>query len=195
MDFANRFDGYRMFFIKMVRTKNLKEKDRLILKEVVAFVIENYVEIKPKENVIKYSIASIDDENDKLTNAKKYIEELALVEDSISETFSQAVQTIAKEKFIRLVDVYKRVNIDRRIFSRLKKDKYYQPSKSTAILIAIGLRLNIEETNELLMKAGYTLSHSRVEDLIVEFFIKKKIYDLYLINLALYEKAGRILKS
>ena len=61
MDFANRFDGYRMFFRKMFRTKNLKEKDRLILKEVVAFVIENYVEIKPKENVIKYSIASIDD--------------------------------------------------------------------------------------------------------------------------------------
>ena len=195
MDFANRFDGYRMFFRKIFRTKNLKEKDRLILKEVVAFVRENYVEIKPKENVKKFSAVSVDDEKDKLADARKYIKELAAVEDTIGETFAQAVQEIAKDKFIRLVDVYKRVNIDRRIISKLKKDKKYQPSRSTAILIAIGLRLNIEETNALLMKAGYALSHSRVEDLIVEFFIRRKIYDLYLINLALYEKAGRILKS
>ena len=195
MDFANRFDGYRMVFRKMFRTKNLKEKDKLILKEVVAFVRENYVEIKPKENVKKFSAVSIDDEKEKLADARKYIKELAVVEDTIGETFAQAVQKIAKDKFIRLVDVYKRVNIDRRIISKLKKDKKYQPSRSTAILIAIGLRLNIEETNALLMKAGYALSHSRVEDLIVEFFIRRKIYDLYLINLALYEKAGRILKS
>ena len=195
MDFANRFDGYRMVFRKMFRTKNLKEKDKLILKEVVAFVRENYVEIKPKENVKKFSAVSIDDEKEKLADARKYIKELAVVEDTIGETFAQAVQKIAKDKFIRLVDVYKRVNIDRRIISKLKKDKKYQPSRSTAILMAIGLRLNIEETNELLMKAGYALSHSRVEDLIVEFFIRRKIYDLYLINLALYEKAGRILKS
>ena len=195
MDFANRFDGYRMFFRKIFRTKNLKEKDRLILKEVVAFVRENYVEIKPKENVKKFSAVSVDDEKDKLADARKYIKELAVVEDTIGETFAQAVQEIAKDKFVRLVDVYKRVNIDRRIISKLKKDKKYQPSRSTAILIAIGLRLNIEETNALLMKAGYALSHSRVEDLIVEFFIRRKIYDLYLINLALYEKTGRVLKS
>ena len=194
MEFANRFDGYRIRFRKMFRTKSLKEKDRSILKEVVAFVRENYVEIKPKENVKKFSAVSIDDEKEKLADARKYIKELAVVEDTIGETFAQAVQEMAKDKFIRLVDVYKRVNIDRRIISKLKKDKKYQPSRSTAILIAIGLRLNIEETNALLMKAGYALSHSRVEDLIVEFFIRRKIYDLYLINLALYEKTGYILK-
>lgn len=194
MEFANRFDGYRIRFRKMFRTKSLKEKDRSILKEVVAFVRENYVEIKLKENVKKFSAVSVDDEKDKLADARKYIKELAVVEDTIGETFAQAVQEMAKDKFIRLVDVYKRVNIDRRIISKLKKDKKYQPSRSTAILIAIGLRLNIEETNALLMKAGYALSHSRVEDLIVEFFIRRKIYDLYLINLALYEKTGYILK-
>ena len=194
MEFANRFDGYRIRFRKMFRTKSLKEKDRSILKEVVAFVRENYVEIKLKENVKKFSAVSVDDEKDKLADARKYIKELAVVEDTIGETFAQAVQEMAKDKFIRLVDVYKRVNIDRRIISKLKKDKKYQPSRSSAILIAIGLRLNIEETNALLMKAGYALSHSRVEDLIVEFFIRRKIYDLYLINLALYEKTGYILK-
>ena len=194
MEFANRFDGYRIRFRKMFRTKSLKEKDRSILKEVVAFVRENYVEIKLKENVKKFSAVSVDDEKDKLADDRKYIKELAVVEDTIGETFAQAVQEMAKDKFIRLVDVYKRVNIDRRIISKLKKDKKYQPSRSTAILIAIGLRLNIEETNALLMKAGYALSHSRVEDLIVEFFIRRKIYDLYLINLALYEKTGYILK-
>ena len=173
MEFANRFDGYRIRFRKMFRTKSLKEKDRSILKEVVAFVRENYVEIKLKENVKKFSAVSVDDEKDKLADARKYIKELAVVEDTIGETFAQAVQEMAKDKFIRLVDVYKRVNIDRRIISKLKKDKKYQPSRSTAILIAIGLRLNIEETNALLMKAGYALSHSRVEDLIVEFFIRR----------------------
>ncbi|MBR5582633.1 MAG: hypothetical protein IKW25_03955, partial [Phascolarctobacterium sp.] len=99
MDFANRFDGYRMFFRKIFRTKNLKEKDRLILKEVVAFVRENYVEIKPKENVKKFSAVSIDDEKEKLADARKYIKELAVVEDTIGETFAQAVQEMAKDKF------------------------------------------------------------------------------------------------
>lgn len=195
MEFANRFDGYRICFRKMFRSKRLKEKDGLILKEAIDFVRENYVKIKPKDGVIKYSAVAVGDEDDKLIDAKKYFKELAEIENAIKETFSQAVQSIAKEKGVRLVDIYKRVNVDRRIFSKLKKDKKYQPSKSTAILMAIGLRLNVVETNELLMKAGFTLSHSRVEDLIVEFFIQREIYDLYLINLALYEKTGHVLKS
>lgn len=194
MYLANRFDGYRMYFKKLLRSRSLQVQDRLLLEEAVVFAKEKYIEIKPKENVVKYSATEIKDENNEITNTKKYIEELNEIEESINETFSQAVQAIARKKSLSFVDIYKRVGIDRRIFSKLKKNDRYQPSRGTAILIAIGLRLNVTETNELIMRAGYSLSHSRIEDLIVEFFIERKIYDLYLINLVLYEKTGYILK-
>ena len=80
---------------------------------------------------------------------------------------------------------YKRAGIDRRHFSKIRCDRYYQPKKPTAIALCLALELNLEETMELLGMAGYSLSSSDTGDLVVKFCIERGIYDLIEVNTAL----------
>lgn len=95
----------------------------------------------------------------------------------------------------RLTDpeVYKKAGLDRKLFSKIRSNPNYKPSKNTVLALAIALELNKKDANKLLNAAGYSLSESDTRDLIIQFFIEKKIYNFEQINEALHELGEKTL--
>jgi len=118
------------------------------------------------------------------------------LEDSVKgldESFATMLLRLIDEKGFRDVIVYKRANVDRRLFSKIRKDDGYNPSKRTAIAFCIALELNLDQSKDLLKKAGYALSDSNKFDVIIQYFIQEKDYDIYTINEVLFKFEEKLL--
>ena len=117
----------------------------------------------------------------KIFDRNKQIKEI-LAQSAEEETFTECMLRIIEEKGLEESEVYHSVFLDRKLFNKIRNNREYHPSKRTALLIALALRLTLPETESLLAKAGFSLSHCSKTDLIVEYFISQGNYDIFEIN-------------
>ena len=106
---------------------------------------------------------------------------------NVGETFQERLLRFIDERNLTNAQVYKKANLSRKLFSKILCNPDYQPKKRTVIAFAIALQLNLDDTKDLMARAGFALSPGSRFDLVIEYFIEKKVYDIYTINVALFD--------
>jgi len=151
--------------------------DKMLLEELQQYIVRNlsYIvcekSIAPLEDFVLESISPLE------------------IESFIAEKRKPTVQKVLfgfiDKKGCKDSEVYKKAGLDRRLFSKIRSNPEYKPSKNTVTALALALELNKKETDKLLSSAGYSLSDSETSDLVIQFCIERKIYEIDQVNYAL----------
>lgn len=192
-----------------VFSRDAFELSEKLFKSVKSYIDENYITdktldeygVKNKADVREAEIEEIQKElRIQMRRCRELLEEQKMYSlcapsaDSNLEKMLENTEDGFSAALLKLIDrtgkkdseIYKKANVDRKLFSKIRNNPEYRPSKSTALAFAIALELDIDETRELLGSAGYALTHSSKADIIAEYFINNKNYDIFELNEVLF---------
>lgn len=194
-DFLNVHD---MDVSLVVFDKAAFEVSEKLLGEVASYIDEHYIEehrgirrelldversVLRESGIFEYNAPMLSPKSASKAPATGIDEWLGKLDEPFSATLLRLIDAKGKSD----VEVYKQANLDRKLFSKIKTKKGYTPSKRTAVALAVALELNLNETDDLLERAGYALSPSQMFDVIVEYFIVSRKYDIFEINEILFK--------
>ncbi|MCR5575785.1 MAG: macro domain-containing protein [Oscillospiraceae bacterium] len=172
---------------------NLREnEDRRRLKSALAEQME------ARERVVAHKaerVTSLSREEGLHSAEQKPIGSLKDVLREPESSFSEYMLELIKSRGMTKSEVYRRAEVSRQLFSNICNNKNYQPTKSTAVQLAIGMQLDMEQTQQLLNKAGYALSRSSKTDLVVQYYIERQMYSIPFINEALLDSGLPLLST
>ena len=182
----NEMQVYLVVFEK--QSFELSEK---LFKSVSSYIDANYVSEKMN---LEYGTSKVRrrDYEEMLLHESSYeitarIPNLDGMLNNLDKGFSETLLDLIDRTGKKDSEIYKRANVDRKLFSKIRNNADYRPSKTTAIAFAIALELDLDETSDLLSRAGYALSQSSKFDVIVRYFIENKKYDIFELNSVLFE--------
>lgn len=155
-----------------------------LLKSIDAYIKLNYVETTEANKAVEADADITKSAGDFSADSKITLEQLM---NEIGDSFQDKLFSYIDASGMTEVEVYKKANIDRKLFSKIRSNPLYHPRKQTVLALAIALSLNIEQTVDLLTSAEYALSPGSKGDLIVKYFIEHEIFDIMTINFALDE--------
>lgn len=182
----NEMQVYLVVFEK--QSFELSEK---LFKSVSSYIDANYVSDKMN---LEYGTSKVRRRNyeDMLLHESSYeitskMPNLDGMLNNLDRGFSETLLDLIDRTGKKDSEIYKKANVDRKLFSKIRNNVNYKPSKATALAFAIALELSMDETDDLLARAGIALSQSNKFDVIVRYFIENKKYDIFELNSVLFE--------
>ncbi|MCE7791558.1 hypothetical protein K8O68_03845 [Salipaludibacillus sp. CUR1] len=153
--------------------------DSKILEELDDYIQEHLTELSSVRHQLSEKMEDLTYEEMKMTDVEDFIES------NRQPSFNSVLFGFIDQKGVTDPELYKKAGIDRKLFSKIRSKTTYRPGKNTILALALALELNQDQTEQLLSSAGHSLSNNATGDLVIQFCLKKKIYDIDNVNQAL----------